>query len=313
MPVLGHGYGTASGQSAFDITSTATGSMPCISYMAHPDASTIHMGSPVVLSDEMVIASESFYPSCQTVPPLTIDGISTQISRGGASVGWPNKTSTTGDPCSEGVFGTLDDCAVSLTTTPGGSTGKAFVSARCSAYVLRASDAGDADGGFAHSPTDAQMAIAAGKSASISGALVRRHTGLWKILSTTPVYDSDGATDLGIDLCLLERQPYRHRWFVAEITGIDASSTDYVKYYTWSGAGISSASTSVNEFATNLVEDGNSGLAGGYVSDQEIDNIGDWNMLQTRGKVFMNLEIISGTYTAQFSRASQFMGDCWDL
>lgn len=315
MPVLGHGYGTASGQSAFDVTSEAPpGSMPCISYMAHPSATTIRMGSPVVLSSNMAISNASFYPACSPDPSLTIDSISTQISRGGACIGWPNFT-TTGGGCSQSVFGTLETCAVSLTTTPGGATGKAFVSARCSGYVLRDSDAGDAGGKYAHIATSSELGIASNKSTKISGALVRRHTGLWKIVSTEGILDPDG-NDLGIDLCVLDRQPFRHRWFVADITGIDeGSSTDYLKYYNWTGpGGISSGVGSVNQLAVNLVEAENGSQPGDYVSDQELDKIGDWSMLETRRYVFMHLDILDdGSYTAQFSRASQFMGDCWDL
>ena len=89
----------------------------------------------------------------------------------------------------------------------------------------------------------AEIATASGKSALISGALVRRHCGLWKIIDTQTVYDEDGE----------------------------------------------------------------------YVSDQLFDDIGGWSMLQARGKAFIRLDIDEGVYSARFSRASQFMGDCWDL
>lgn len=304
----GHGFGTASGTSSFDVTGAPSTTQPCISYIAHPDiVGSIHKGSPVVLSNDIIVSGNSFWPDCVTPDPLTISNIGTPIGRGGASVGWPNETTTSGD-CTIGVWGNLSACAISLTTTVGGAVGYAYIANRCAAYVLRHTDGGDENGEYAHEPTSAQMSTASGKNALISGALVRRHCGLWKIIDTQTVYDDDGTTDLGIDLCLLERQPHKHRWFIADIDGIDATSSDYVKKYEWH------ESTTVDEgstaFAYNLVEEDNDGTTGNYVSDQLYDNLDGWDMLQARGKAFIRLDIDEGEYTARFSRASQFYGDC---
>ena len=307
-----HGFGTASGTSSFDVTGAPSTTQPCITYMAHPDISTqIHKGSPVVLSNDILANNTNFWPGCITQDPITITNIGTPIGRGGASVGWPNETATTNETCTQSVFGDLSACAISLTTTPGGSIGYAYIANRCAAYVLRHADGGDEDGLYAHVPTMAEIATASGKSALISGALVRRHCGLWKILQSNTVYEEDGTTDLGIDLCLLERQPHRHRWFIADLDGVDATSTDYIKKYLWHES--ATVDEEATDFAYNLVEEDNDGTTGNYVSDQLFDNIGDWSMLQARGKAFIRLDINEGVYSARFSRASQFMGDCWDL
>lgn len=314
----GHGFGTASGTSSFDVeTGLPITSQPCISYFAHPDATVIHRGSPVVLGEKMMVGSNA----CSIPNSFTFQQVQESTRSGGMVVGWPNFSSTVGD-CPD-VDGDLKACAVSLTTTGPGEVGKAFINGRCAAFVLNDGTAGDEDGLYAHVPTSSNMNTASAASPLISGALIRRHTGLWKILATVSLLDDSDETIEGVDFCLLERQPHRFRRFIASITGINGDPS-YKNSYEWTQLGGEDDFNSYTDsdscgYAYNRVEIQNKGSAsplppGDWISDQKDYNIGDWDMLQTTGQVEMTLDIRdSGLYFASFSRASQFMGDCWDL
>jgi hypothetical protein len=249
---------------------------------------------------------------------MTIENARAAVSRGGACIGWPNKSSTTGDPCDQYNFGSLDQCAISLTTTKGGEIGYAYISNRCAAYVMNTGNVLEDVAGYASTPTSDQMSAASNLSPYISGALVRRYCGYWKILSSEPVVDSDGE-DLGISLCLLERQAQKYQWLRVFINGIGDSSLSVIKSYKWYRPGaVSGEPNSGNTVeAINLVEKANRAEDGEYVSDQLYDNLEGWEMLENRGWISLKLEyadIASNNfpagYQATFSRASQFFGDC---
>ncbi len=292
MPGRGHGFGSGpGGTAAFDVTNVE-GQVGClVKYKNTSVGSKIHKGCPVWFD---------FVDLFADLP----DGIETP----GEYISQASKA-IPGSPTPSGA--TVPGIAKTLSSTaPGGggfgSVGLAWVAGIFPAIICHSDLDGETSADYVAIPSSGTNSDIADESEDdVSGGLVPRHTGNWKILEKVSIPD----TELSVAL-LHYRGTSSARFFVADITASTAIG-DLRYKYTWAEEGAGAAASSNTDFAYNRAETYNE--TDDYASSQLKTNMGDWEIQPVRRRVLMRLDVDKdGVYTAEFDQAAQWWGECWE-